>query len=237
MVIRLLLAGFVSIVSSFCYLAGLVRLMSALLIGFGVLTALSFGIVFLLPPNDDRLLFPISVAGASWPFFTIALILVFLIGWLFLHKSVSAAEGESLSSRHMKFLGGGLLLYICSLFIPVALWFPSDEKRAALETCSQETMVFVGVCLYLLGSSVALLLLYRSTRGTTADNPDLMRRFVPAFFSFFHLDKMPALVAYLLIYSSEVQFVFPQIAALALIAYIPVGIFLAKICFDSHTVS
>ncbi len=235
MIIRLFLAGFTSIVSGFCYLAGLARLMSALLIGFGVLTAFSFAIVFWLPPNAERLLFPISVSGASWPFFVIAVVLMLLIAWLFLNKSVSAEE-ESLSARHMKFLGGGLLLYIGSLFVPVVLWFPSDDKRLTLEISSLEIMVFVGVCLYLVGSSVALMLLYRASRGTTPDQPDLMRRFVPALFSFFHLDKMPALVAYLLIYSSEVQFVFPNIAALALIAYIPVSIFLAKICFDSRTV-
>ncbi len=236
MIIRLLLAGFVSIVFSFCYLAGLVRLVSALLIGFGVLTAVSFAIVFLLPPDADRLLFPISVSGASWPFFVIALFLILLIVWLFLHKT-DPAEEENLSARHMKFFGGGLLLYITSLFIPIAFWFPSDEKRLMLGINSQGTMVFIGVCLYLAASSAALLLLYRASRGTTLDHPDLMRRFVPALFAFFHLDKMPALVAYLLIYSEEAQFVFPKIAALALVGYIPVGIFLAKLCFDSRSAS
>ncbi len=236
MIIRLLLAGFVSFVSGFCYLAGLVRLVSGLLIGFGVLAAVSFAIVFLLPPNTDRLLFPLSASGASWPFFLIALLLILLIVWLFLKKS-DPAEEEYLSARHLKFLSGGLLLYIASLFIPIALWFPSDEKRLTLEISSQETMVLVGVCLYLVGSAAGLLLLYRASKGTTADHPDLMRRFIPAFFAFFQLDKMPALVAYLLIYSEDVQFVFPKIAALALAGYLPVGIFLAKTCFDSRSVS
>lgn len=236
MIIRLFLAGFVSIVSGFCYLAGLARLVSALLIGFGVLAAVSFAIVFLLPPDADRLLFPISVSGVSWPFFVIALLLILQVVWLFLHKA-DPAEEENLSARHMKFLGGGLLLYISSLFIPIAFWFPSDEKRLMLGSSSQETMVFIGTCLYLVASSVALLLLYRASRGTTADHPDLMRRFIPALFAFFHLDKMPALVAYLLIYSEDVQFVFPQIAALALAGYIPVGFFLVKLCFDSRSVS
>lgn len=235
MVIRLLLAGFVSIVSGFSFLAGLTRLMSALLLGFGVLTAISFGIVFLLPPNDDRLLFPISVSGAAWPFFVIAVALMVLIGWLFLNKPQAAGQ-EDLSARHLKFLGGGLLLFITSLFIPIAFWFPSDERRLTLDTSSHEIMVLIGVCLYLVGSSIALWLLYRASRGTTGDHPDLMRRFLPALFAFFHLDKMPALVAYLLVYSSEPQFVFPKIAALALVAYIPVGIFLAKICFDARQV-
>ena len=58
-----------------------------------------------------------------------------------------------------------------------------------------------------------------------------MSRFVPALFSVFHLDKVPALVAYLLVYSAEPQLVFPKIAALALAAYIPVAFFLIKICF------
>jgi hypothetical protein len=58
-----------------------------------------------------------------------------------------------------------------------------------------------------------------------------MSRFVPALFSVFHLDKLPALVAYLLVYSSEPELVFPKIAALALAGYIPVAVFLIKLAF------
>ena len=234
MIIRLLLAGFISIVSSFCYLSGLSRLMSGLLICFGALTALFFGVVFLLPPNADRLLFPLSTPGPSYPFFLVAVILVGLIVWLFSLESEPAAE-ESLSSKHLKYLAAGLVLYICSLFIPIVLWFPSDEKRQVLDQEFLEYMVLAGVCLYIIGSSIGLWLLYRSSKGMSEDHPDLMRRFVPALFSFLHLDKMPALVAYLLVYSAEEQFVFPKIAALALAAYVGVGLFLLRLCKESQT--
>lgn len=233
MIIRLLLAGFISIVSSFCYLSGLSRLMSALLIGFGALTSLFFGAVFLLPPNADRLLFPLSGQGPSYPFFLVAAVLVGLIVWLFAKKTDPADE-DPLSATHLKYLGGGLALYICSLFIPIALWFPSDEKQQALDPARLEYMVLAGVCLYMVGSSVALWLFYRASQGTTTEHPDLMRRFVPALFSFIHLDKMPALVAYLLVYSADAQFVYPKIAALALAAYAGVGVFLVKMHQDSR---
>lgn len=77
-------------------------------------------------------------------------------------------------------------------------------------------------------------MLYLASKGMTENRPDMMRRFVPALFAFCHLDKMPALVAYLLIYSPETHVVFPKIAALALAGYIPIAIFLAKICFESR---
>jgi hypothetical protein len=59
-----------------------------------------------------------------------------------------------------------------------------------------------------------------------------MRRFVLGFFAFFQFDKMPLLVAYLLIYSPETQVIFPNIAALALASYLPVCIFLLKTTLD-----
>ena len=59
-----------------------------------------------------------------------------------------------------------------------------------------------------------------------------MRKFVLALFSVLHLDKMPALVSYLLIYSPETHVVFPGLAALALAGYIPLGFFFVKVCSD-----
>ena len=118
------------------------------------------------------------------------------------------------------------------MFLPAFLWFPSEESRLAAETLTLGLKVLAGVCIYLVGCCVALYLLYRASRGTTSNHPDLMRRFVPALFSFCHLDKMPALVAYLLIYSPETHIIFPKIAALALAAYVPMGIFLVMICND-----
>ena len=60
-----------------------------------------------------------------------------------------------------------------------------------------------------------------------------MRRFVLGLFTFFQFDKLPVLVAYLLIYSPETEVIFPNIAALALASYIPVGIFLLKTTWDT----
>ena len=228
MIIRLILAGFSSLVAGVCYLSGMMRVMSGLLLAFGVLSALFFGIVFTLPASDDRLWFPIHGTGAAWPFFLLALCLSALICYLFLAESKPAAE-EQLVSKHLKYLGAGLLLYLFALFLPAFLWFPSEEKRLTLEISRLGLEVFIGVCLYLAGSCGALFLLYRSTKGSTSQRPELMRRFVPALFSILHLDKIPALVAYLLIYSPETQIIFPKIAALALAAYIPIALFFIQI--------
>jgi hypothetical protein len=233
MVIRLIMASFVSLVSGVCYLAGLMRLMSALLICFGIVSAIFFGVLFSLPAGSERISFSVSATGAAWPFFLLALILAGLIAFLFLYKT-EPAEHEQMGSVHLKMLIGGLLLYLFSLFFPVLLWFPSDEVIRGAEPASTEMMVGIGVAIYLVGSAAALYLLYRASRGATGDNPDLMRRFVTALFGFFHLDKLPALVAYLLIYSSEPQFVYPEMAALALAGYIPVSLFLAGICFSAR---
>ncbi len=231
MLIRLIIALFVSFVSGVCFLAGLMRLMSALLICFGIVSAIFFGVLFSLPAGSERISFSVSATGAAWPFFLLALILAGLIAFLFRYKSEPAGY-EEIGSAHLKMLAGGLLLYLFSLFFPVLLWFPSDEVIQGAEPASTEIMVGLGVVIFLLGSAISLYLLYRASRGASADNPDLMRRFVPALFCFFHLDKVPALVAYLLVYSSEPQFVYPEMAALALAGYIPVSLFLAWICFS-----
>lgn len=236
MIIRISIAAFISLVSGFCYLSGMIRLISGLLIGFGFFTSLIFGIIFILPDSENRLIFPIHSGGASWPFFLLAVCLIMLIIYLFLKKS-DPAEKDQLAASHMKFLAGGLFLYLCSLFVPAFLWFPSEEKRLAVEAGSLGIDVFIGVCIYLAGTGGALYLLYRATKGATEDHPDLMRRFVLALFSVFHLDKMPALVAYLLIYSPETYVIFPKIAALALAAYIPISVFFIKVSSDSHSVS
>jgi len=208
--------------------------MSGLLLGFGVLAALFFGVVFLLPANEDRLWFPIYGGGASWPFFLLAACLAGLIVWLFLDKPRPADE-QQITGSHFKYLGTGLFAYLCALFLPAFLWFPSEQRRLAADVSTLGLEVLIGVFLYLIGCCLALYLLYRSTRGTTAGHPDLMRRFVPALFSVCHLDKMPALVAYLLIYSPETHVIFPKTAALALAAYVPIGIFLIKICRECRS--
>ncbi len=234
MIARIVIALFISLVSGVCFMAGMTRLMSALLIFFGVVSALFFGIVFLFPPESERLSFSVSAHGASWPFFLLALVLALLIGYLYLRRSSDKGPlgFEQLGGIHLRFLGGGLLLYLFSLFIPVLLWFPSEKAMATADFSRLEMLLLVGVIIFITGVSAALYLIYRSTSGGTSDNPSLMKRFVPAMFSVFHFDKIPALAAYLLVYSSQPELVFSKIAALALAAYIPVAIFLIKLSFD-----
>ena len=231
MIVRILLAAFSSLVGGVCYLAGMMRLMSGLLVGFGVLVSLFFAVIFAMPASEDRLWFPVYGDAASWPFFLLAFCLILMITWLFLAHSKPIAI-EYVSRRHFKYLAVGLFVYLCALFLPAFFWFPSEDKRLAVEASSLGVEVLFGVCVYLIGSSAALFMLYKASRGATDKNPDMMRRFVPALFSFLHLDKMPALVAYLLIYSPETYVVFPKIAALALAGYIPIAIFLVRICVE-----
>jgi hypothetical protein len=96
--------------------------------------------------------------------------------------------------------------------------------------------VLIGTGLFLLGVSVSCFLLYRAAQGSSERHPDLMRRFVLGLFTFFQLDKMPLLVAYLLIYSPETEVVFPHLAALALTSAIPVGLFLLATTRESREV-
>ncbi|PID41199.1 MAG: hypothetical protein CR981_04210 [Proteobacteria bacterium] len=228
MIIRVLLAAFSSLVGGFCYLAGLTRLMSGLLIGFGLLTSLFFAVLLIVTPNSDASGFPVYGSNSPLPFFLLALVLLLMIIWLFLARPKPAKQ-EALSSVHFKYLAAGLLAYLSALFLPAFLWFPSAEKLLSIQTIQLEREVLAGVCLYLAGSSGALFLLFLSTKGGTPYNPDLMRRLVPALMALLHFDKMPALLAYLLIYSPETPVVFPRIAALALAGYIPFTLFLVKI--------
>ncbi|THB75062.1 MAG: hypothetical protein D6B25_12555 [Desulfobulbaceae bacterium] len=228
------MALFVSFVSGFCFLTGLMKLMSGLLLSFGVIAAVFFGVVFLLPGNDERLWFPIYGDGAAWPFFLLALVLVGVIIWLF-KRAALEPEPESFSNLHTRALGWGGLIYLAALFLPAFLWFPSEAKRLVVDDTRLGIEVFIGVLLYIGGTIGALYFFYKASKGGTAKHPDMMRRFVLALFSALHLDKMPALVAYLLIYSPETGVVFPKVAALALAAYIPIGFFLSRICAESKS--
>lgn len=234
MIVRIVIAVFLSVVTGVCYMAGLSRLISGLLIGFGVLASLFFGILFLIPPGSDRVSFAVSAAGSSWPFFLLALVLILMIVYLFYYQpksKVPDADGgtcEMLCGSHLQLVGGGILVYLFSLFFPVILWFPSDEAARSSVGKHPEIMVLIGVIIFICGVSVSLYLLHRATKGGTPENPDLMKTAVPALFTVFHFDKIPALAAYLLIYSTNPELVFPKIAALALAAYIPVSLFLIK---------
>jgi len=244
MIVRIVIAVFVSVVTGVCYMAGLSRLISALLIGFGVLTSLFFAILFLLPPGSARASFAVSAPGESWPFLLLALVLVLLIGLLFKPRPDtevldgdddrtaggrgSKQDWEPFTRSHLQLFTGGVLFYLFSLFFPVFLWFPSDEAARSSVGRHPELTVLIGVVIFICGISLALYALFRAAKGGTPDNPYLMRSVVPALFTVFHLDKIPALAAYLLIYSTNPELVFPKIAALALAGYIPVSWFLIK---------
>lgn len=225
MIIRILIAGFASLVGGVCYLTGLSRLMNALLLSFGGLMASFLGAVFLLPTSQDILGFPVYGKGGSWPFFVLAIIFCIMAGLQLVLKR-KACLAETLGVQHGKFLISGLAGCLVSIFLPAFFWFPSDEKRLMVEESSLGVDVFIGTIVFIFCLTVSLYLLYRAGRGGTKQRPDFMQRVVLALFAIFQLDKIPAFIAYLLIYSPETQIIFPGSAAFALAAYIPVGVFL-----------
>jgi hypothetical protein len=232
MVVRVLIAGFASFVAGLSYLTGLAQLMTGLLLGFGAFCSFFFGILFFLPIDAERLFFPVYDKVPAWPYFLIGLILTGMTVALFLVK-VKPAEGEQVASVHFKYLLGGIGGYLTSLFLSSVYWFPSDAKKLTAEASALTMEVLIGTGLFLLGVSISCYLFYRASKGSSDRHPDLMRRFVLGLFTFFQFDKLPVLVAYLLIYSPETQISFPNIAALALASYIPVGIFLLKTTWDT----
>lgn len=231
MVVRILIAGFASFVAGLSYLTGLTQMMTGLLLGFGAFSSFFFGVLFFLPVDAERPFFPVYDKVPSWPYFLIGLVLVGMIAALFLVKAKPAKE-EQVSAVHFKYLAGGIGGYLSSLFLSSVYWFPSDAEKRSADPATLTTEVLVGTCLFLLGVSISCYLFYRASRGTSERHPDLMRRFVLGFFTFFQFDKMPLLVAYLLIYAPEARIHFQNIAALALVSSIPVGIFLLKATWD-----
>ena len=232
MIVRVLIAGFASAVAGVSYLVGMTRIMTALLLGFGAFVSFIFGLLFLLPADGGRLWFPVSGDAPAYPFFLIGALLASMILALFLLKPKFEIV-EQVSKIHFKYLlwgGGG---YLSTLFISSFFWFPSDSRKLAIDGSGLAIEALAGTCFFILGISGSLYLLYRASRGSSTDRPDMMRRFVLALFTLFQLDKMPALAAYLLVYSPDVQLVFPNLAALALSAYIPVGIFLVKTTWET----
>ncbi|MBM9604022.1 hypothetical protein [Desulfopila inferna] len=233
MIIRIILVLFVSGASAISYMAGYARVMSGLLIGFGALASVFFGILFVVPQQNRQLWFPIYGDGAAWPFFLLALILAGIAALLFSGRKESAEE-ETVSSHHFQYFIGGFFAYILSVFLPALLWFPSDEKRLSMDSGTLGMYVFAGTCLYLIGTMAALFLFYKASKGVAPDYPDLMRKIILALFSMLHFDKVPAFVSFLLIYSPETRIIYPSIAALALSAYIPVSFFLLKLSWQSE---
>lgn len=231
MIVRIFIAGFASFVAGLSYLTGLARLMTGFLLGFGALCSMLVGVLFLFPADASRLVFPVYGKVPAWPYFLVAAALAAMLLVLFLTKP-QPAEEEQVSARHFKYFLGGIGGYLTSMFLSSVYWFPSDAVRRSADPASLTMEVLFGTCLFLAGITVSCALLYRSSKGSSERHPDLMRRFVLGLFTFFQLDKMPLLVAYLLIYSPETKVIFPYIAALALASYIPVGIFLLKTTRD-----
>ncbi len=225
MIVRILIAAFVSLVGGACFLASMNRLMSGLLLGFGVFISCFFGVLFAVPASEDILGFPLHGKGGSIPFFLVAIILAIIVGWLFLRKK-KEYEWQQLSKNHFYDLAAGFAASLLAIFLPALLWFPSEEKRSAAELSSLETSVIIGTVIYLLLVAAALFLFARASKGGTEKAPDFMRRIVLTLMAIFHLDKLPALIAYILIYSPETGVVFGDGAALALSSYLLVGGFL-----------
>lgn len=235
MIFRIIFVIFISGASGVCYMAGFARIMSSLLIGFGALAATFFGIMFIVPEANRELWFPVYGDGAAWPFLVLALVLAVITG-LVLTKRKEQAPAETLSSMHLQYIVGGFFAYLFSVFLPAFLWFPSDEKRLSLDSATLGMHVFWGTCLYMVGTIAALYLFYKASKGMVENYPDLMRRVVLALFAVLQFDKMPAFIAFLLIYSPETRIIYPSLAAFALAAYIPVAFFLLKLSWQSESV-
>lgn len=234
MIVRILVAGFASLVAGLSYLTGLARIMTGFLLGFGALCSLAAGILFLLPVDEKRLVLPVYEEVPAWPYFLIAVILLGMVAVLFLQKASPARE-EPVAARHFQYLLGGSIGYVASMFLSSVFWFPSDAVRRSADSAALTTEVLFGTGLFLVGVTLSCILLYRASKGSSERHPDLMRRFVLGLFTFLQLDKMPLLVAYLLIYSPETKVVFPYSAALALASYIPVGVFLLQATRECRT--
>jgi hypothetical protein len=233
MVVRILIAGFASFVAGLSYLTGLGRLMTGLLLGFGAFSSFFFAVLFFLPIDAERIFFPVYEKVPAWPYIVIGLILTGMTLALFLVK-IKPGKSEQVSAVHFKYLLGGIGGYLISLFGSSVYWFPSDERKLSADPSSLTTDVLIGTSLFLVGVSVSCYLFYRASKGVSDRHPDLMRRFVLAFFTFFQFDKMPLLVTYLLIYSPETLVSFQNVAAFALASYIPVGFFLLKTTWDTR---
>jgi len=234
MIVRIFIAVFTSLVGGLAYLTGLARLMTAFLLGFSAICAIGLGVVFSLPEKSGGyLFFPVHEGAPAWPYFVIGTVLLALLVPLFVGKWQAAAPVE-VRAAHFKSFAAGIACYLVSLFGSSVYWFPSEALRRSADAATLASQVLIGTCLFLGGVTISCLLFYRASRGGSERHPDLMRRFVLAFFAFFQLDKAPLLVTYLLIYSPETVVIFPNMAALALASAIPVGLFLVKATLDSQ---
>lgn len=232
MLIRIGIAIFASFVTSFSYFSGLARLTTGLLLGLGLLGSMSFGVMFLLPAESEGVLFPAFVEVTPWPYFVVALLLALMIASLYLVKAKTVVE-ERVTVTHFKLLIGGIIGYLASLFLASVYLFPSAASLAADGPQILKTKIIVGGVLYLVGISISCYLLYRASKGGSETHPDLMRRTILGLFALLQLDKVPLLITYLLIYSPETVRIFPEIGGIALLSYLPVGLFLLQTTWET----
>lgn len=225
MIVRIFIAGFASVVGGVSYLSGLNRLMNGLLLAFGSLMAFFFGTVFYLPSGEDILGFPVQSRAVAIPFYLLMLLFA-ACALILLLKPAKSGRRELLQAKHGKFLAAGVGGCLASIFLPVVLWFPSAARRLEVDEAVLGYQVLAGVCVFLLLFAAGLYFLYRATRGQTEEQRDGMQRLVLALFAVLQLDKIPALIAYLLVASPETGVIFPGLAAVALAGYLPVAIFL-----------
>jgi uncharacterized membrane protein len=232
MVVRIVIALFASVVAGLSYLTGLGRLMTALLIGFGAFCSFLLAVLFFLPINPARPFIPVYSGGPAWPYVLTGVVLTVMVPALY-YLPAGKRESEQVSAQHFKYLLGGAGGYLTSFFVASVFWFPSDEDLMQTAPATMKAEMVAGTLLFLLGVCISCYFFYLSTKGNSERHPDLMRRFVLGFFTFCQFDKMPLLAAYLLIYSPESLSAFSYTAALAMTAYIPVGIFLLRTSLDS----
>ncbi len=225
MIVRILIAAFTSLVGTTCFLSGMNRLMGGLLIGFGMISAILFGVLFTVPAAQDLIEVPLYGQGGAMGYFGLSFLLAVFIVVLFLVKPKHVVV-ETVSKKHFIDLGCGMVCYIVALFLPALFWFPSESARAGGDVTQLQNGVLIGTFLFLVLVSCGLVFFFRASRGGTGQAPHMMRKMTLVLFSFFHLDKLPFLVAYLLVYSPETGLVFPRIALLALSAYLLEALFL-----------
>ena len=216
---------FLSGACGICYLAGYLRIMSGLLVFFGSLAALFFGLLFSISEMSRNLQFPVDGDGGGLLFIVLAVFLCAMAMYIVFSKE-GITRQEEISSSHFRYLFGGIFVYLISIFLASYFWFPSDELRLQADSVSLGRYVLLGTVLFLLGQVISLYLFHCASKGGLPGNPDLMRRLVLALFAVFHLDKIPLLFAFLLVYSPEAQAIYPWCVLLVLGGYIPTSIFL-----------
>ncbi len=231
MIVRIFIVTFASVGAGLSYLTGFGKLMTLILLGFASLASAIIGVMLTAGGDSTRMMLPGYEKIAAWPYFFMALIMIGMVAVLFFYRSRQVVS-EPVERRHFKYLIWGGLGFLGSLLLAGYCCFPAVEKQAGGWDSSHAWQVVSGTLVYLAGIWGSCYSFYLASRGSSEENPDMMRRFVLASFTFLQLDKLPLLITYLLIYSPESIEAFSYAGALALTSYIPVGLLLLKITLD-----